>query len=197
MRLSAICSLLATLLEASRAQWDSVCGASVGEGAGAAAWNQTRCDSAVSSCCASGFSVSGWGCCPYVNATCCPNGYACCPAASQCVLRSGSGYDTIYDCVPQGKDGAAAVVADDAGNTTSASVCKPGPELPMSDKLQNVVWIGDSLSIGACCLPCWFASHSFPASPSAPCTLLDRHGACVGRTAQGPGSGPTLSLGCL
>jgi len=28
------------------------------------------------------------------------------------------------------------------------AVCKPGPPLPMSNKLKNVLWIGDSLSIG-------------------------------------------------
>lgn len=100
------------------------------------AWNQTRCDDS-STCCTSGFSVSGVGCCPYTNAVCCPNGYACCPSGTTCTPVSGTGYAVVYNCT--------------VGSTTVApgrSVCKPGPHLPYSTTLKNVLVIGDSVSIG-------------------------------------------------
>jgi len=101
------------------------------------AWNQTACDTETSTCCASLFSVSKVGCCPLPNAVCCPNGYACCPAGTVCNLVSGSSYQAVYNCT-----------ATDRRNTTNLAVCKPGPPLPMSSSLKNVLWIGDSLSIG-------------------------------------------------
>ena len=38
-----------------------------------------------------GFSVSGAGCVPLVNAVCCPNGYNACPAGTTCNLVNGCG----------------------------------------------------------------------------------------------------------
>jgi hypothetical protein len=65
------------------------------------------------------------------------NGYACCPQGTQCVAASGSGYGVVYNCT-----------ANNEYVVTGASVCKPGPPLPYSTSLKNVLIIGDSLSIG-------------------------------------------------
>jgi hypothetical protein len=131
MRIASLIALSAAAVMV-EAQWDQVC---VSEGY--SAWNQTACDSATGTCCDSGFSVSGKGCCSFPNAVCCPGGYTCCPADSQCVLVSGTGYSQIYNCTSQ-----------NAPTITARSVCKPGPHLPFSTTQKNVLIIGDSVSIG-------------------------------------------------
>jgi hypothetical protein len=113
------------------AQWPNVCISQ-----GYSSWNETSCDTSAT-CCPSGFSVSGFGCCPLENAVCCPGGYTCCPTGSTCVLASGSSWSAVYNCTIN------SVVVD-----TANSVCKPGPALPMSNTLKNVLIIGDSVSIG-------------------------------------------------
>ena len=40
-------------------------------------------------CLLQGFSVSGAGCVPLVNAVCCDNGYNACPAGTTCNLVNG------------------------------------------------------------------------------------------------------------
>lgn len=119
------------------AQWDTLCpGASGGP---YSAWNETRCPSASATCCASGFNPSGVGCCPFPNAVCCPgSSFACCPFGTKCTLAGGDGgYDSRYNCT-----------ADDGSISINRATCKGGPPLPMSSTLKNVLWIGDSLSLG-------------------------------------------------
>jgi len=101
-------------------------------------WNETRCPSASATCCPSGFNPSGVGCCSFPNAVCCPGSqFACCPEGSTCVLVQGSGYNVLYNCSTPGKP-----------VSTNRATCKSGPPLPMSTSLKNVLWIGDSLSLG-------------------------------------------------
>ena len=108
------------------AQWDTLC---AGQSGGPySAWNETRCDSATSTCCPSGFNPSGVGCCPFPNAVCCPGSqFACCPAGSTCTLAEGSGYDARYNCT-----------APSGAVSINKATCKGGPPLPMSATLKNV-----------------------------------------------------------
>lgn len=124
--------LLAISAAVAAAQWDQVCVSQ-----GYSTYNQTACPSVDSTCCPSGFSVSKFGCCSYPNAVCCPGGYTCCPSGSQCVPVGGSGYSQVFNCT-----------SSTAPTTTARSVCKPGPPLPYSTTLKNVLVIGDSVSIG-------------------------------------------------
>ena len=124
--------LLSTLLGCS-AQFETLC-----PGQPSDPWAQVRCP-ATATCSPNGFSQGkGWGCCPFVNATSCPNGYACCPSGSTCALISGSGYSAVYSC----QGGSA------APNQVSACPCKPGAAIAPSTTKKNVLVIGDSLSIG-------------------------------------------------
>ena len=101
-------------------------------------WNTTACP-ADATCCSAGFSSTGMGCCPYKNATCCPGiGGVCCPSGTSCVLARGTSYTSVYNCTTPG----GVVVGEDVG------VCKPGALLPPSTTKKNVLYIGDSLSIG-------------------------------------------------
>lgn len=122
-------ALAAAALAVAAAQWPLQCEAK------GTPWSQTRCPAAAT-CCKSGFSTTGFGCCPGANATCCGD-YQCCPAGTKCVAASGSGYDAVYNCT--GADGAVG---------RNLAVCKPGPTLPWSNATKNVLVIGDSLSIG-------------------------------------------------
>ena len=124
-------------LHTALAQWDTLCPGASGKWG---AWNESRCDSATQTCCPSGFSPSGVGCCPFKNAVCCPGSqFACCPEGSTCKLAAGSGYDSRYNCTP----------ADPSlPPTVNAATCKGGPIQPLSATKKNVVWIGDSLSLG-------------------------------------------------
>lgn len=88
------------------------------------------------SCQPSGFNPSTVGCCPFPSSISC-GGYTCCPSDTTCVHTGGSGYGETFNCVKGG------VVQE-----TAASVCKGGPPLPMSRAKKNVIWIGDSLSLG-------------------------------------------------
>jgi hypothetical protein len=113
--------------------WPNVCKVTGGP---YSAWNETRCD-AGATCCTNTFSVSGAGCCPGVGSTCCPNGLQCCPSGTTCEFPVGTSYSTVYQCVKNG-----------VNETTSLCTCKPGPALPYSTTLKNVLVIGDSISIG-------------------------------------------------
>jgi len=102
-------------------------------------YNETRCP-AEATCCGSGFDPSEVGCCTLgANATCC-GGYACCAAGTECKQVAGhaGAYDAVFDCVPPGGGPA----------TKGISVCKGGAPLPMATDKKNVIWIGDSLSLG-------------------------------------------------
>ena len=124
----------ALLLAGAAAQWDTLCPNQ--QGGPYSAWNETRCPSDRATCCSSGFNPSGVGCCSFPNAVCCPS-FACCPQGTKCNLVAGSGYDARYNCT-----------ADDGSSVINRAVCKSGPPLPMSSSLKNVLWIGDSLSLG-------------------------------------------------
>ena len=97
-------------------------------------WNQTRCP-ASNTCAKNGFSVTGWGCSPFANATVCSD-YQTCPSGTKCVSISGSSYSQVFNCVGNG------------AATTSVCTCKPGVPLPMDPTRKNVVSVGDSLTIG-------------------------------------------------
>lgn len=112
--------------------WPNVCVS----GKGYSAWNETRCDSSAT-CCANEFSGSGQGCCPFKDAVCCPGGLQCCPSGTTCVYQTGTSYNTVYQCQ-----------VNSVNVTTSLCSCKPGPVLPFSTSLKNVLIIGDSVSIG-------------------------------------------------
>ena len=125
--------VLATLLPLAAAQWPTLCPNQ--KNGPYSAWNTTRCP-ATATCCGSGFNPSGVGCCSLgAGATCCGD-YTCCPAGTTCKSVSGSGYSEVFNCTGAPE------------TTTAISVCKGGPPLPMSTTKKNVVWIGDSLSLG-------------------------------------------------
>ena len=109
-------------------------------------WSQTRCE-AGHTCCASQYSGSNLGCCPFADAVCCANKLTCCPAGTACVDALPAGWPNpwaaVTTCVPSAGAAAAA-----AANTTGVCVCKPGPPMPPSAALPNVLIIGDSVSIG-------------------------------------------------
>lgn len=71
------------------------------------------------------------------NAVSC-SAWTCCPAGTKCVSLGGGGYSEMFNCTTA------------TGNVigVDTSVCKPGPIIPPSSTLKNVVVIGDSLSIG-------------------------------------------------
>lgn len=87
----------------------------------------------VGTVCAAAYSGNGEGCCPYENATCCPNKQTCCPAGTTC--QDTGGYNTVC-------------VGARANETVGLSVCKSGAKNPFSTTLPNVLIIGDSVSIG-------------------------------------------------
>lgn len=130
MTASVVITLL--LLGGVNCQWPTLCKTS----GSFSAWNETRCP-AGATCTPNGFSASGMGCCPWPNAVACASGYMCCPEGTVCVPISGSGYSTTYNC------SAASTTV-----TTSKCPCKPGPPLPPSSSLKNILVIGDSISIG-------------------------------------------------
>jgi hypothetical protein len=104
-------------------------------------FNETRCP-ASATCAPNPFSLSGWGCAPFINAKIC-NGFQSCPSTTECVLANGSGnftdLHTTYNCVDPGSG---------VSFGTSRCSCKPGAPLPPSTTLKNVLIIGDSISIG-------------------------------------------------
>ena len=119
------------------APWPHACSKSPGT-------NQTRCP-ATQTCCASTFSASGLGCCPWADAVCCPNSLTCCPSGTKCVDSLPHGWPSwgaVTSCEPA--DDAAAPPAPVQGKC----VCKPGPPLPASTTAKNVLVIGDSVSLG-------------------------------------------------
>ena len=136
MRIAALLSLSAFSATSVSAQWDTLCPNA--RGGPYSSWNETRCPSDRATCCPSGFNPSSVGCCPWPNAVCCPGAqYQCCPSGTTCKLAEGSGYDARYNCS-----------APDGGVVINRATCKSGPPLPMSTSLKNVLWIGDSLSLG-------------------------------------------------
>jgi hypothetical protein len=86
----------------------------------------------IGTVCSAHYAVNGEGCCPYENATCCPNNQTCCTSGTTCV-DSG-----LYGTICEGA----------IKNSTGLSVCKSGAALPLSKTLPNILIIGDSVSIG-------------------------------------------------
>jgi hypothetical protein len=108
-----------------------------------AAYNQTRCPKSAT-CCASKFSGSGQGCCPWPGAVCCKNQLTCCPAGSECddtIPPHWPSWGAVTTCKPTATTGARAAVQ-------GKCVCKPGAPQPMSTTKKNVLVIGDSVSGG-------------------------------------------------
>jgi len=87
---------------------------------------------AGTTCCPAAYADTGYGCCPYSNAVCCPNKQTCCEAGSTCV--DDGAYLTTCTAM--------------SGNKTGLSVCKTGPITPPSTILPNVMIMGDSVSLG-------------------------------------------------
>ena len=83
--------------------------------------------------CGAHYAVNREGCCPYENATCCPNNQTCCPSGTTCV-DSGTYGTTCKGAL--------------ANETVGLSVCKAGAALPLSKEVPNVLIMGDSVSIG-------------------------------------------------
>jgi hypothetical protein len=104
------------------------------------AFNQTRCP-ASGTCMPNLYSLSGYGCSPFANATIC-NAFQSCPSTTSCVLAHGSGnytdLHTVYSCVDRFNQ----------SYGSSKCSCKPGAPLPPSPTLKNVLIVGDSISIG-------------------------------------------------
>ena len=88
--------------------------------------------------CSATYSINKLGCCPYENATCCPNKQTCCPAGTVCE-DSGT-----YSTTCKALNGSQLPLKQRIGK----SVCKPGAALPLSKTLPNVFIVGDSVSIG-------------------------------------------------
>eukprot|EP00040_Diaphanoeca_grandis_P005963 m.35340 g.35340 ORF g.35340 m.35340 type:complete len:376 (-) comp17117_c0_seq1:56-1183(-) len=110
-------------------------------------YNQTRCP-ASATCCASEFSASHQGCCPWPDAVCCPNKLTCCPDGTMCVDTIPHGWPSwgaVTTCTTPTKS---KTVDPPALGVTGKCVCKPGAPLPMSTTLKNVLIIGDSVSLG-------------------------------------------------
>ena len=129
-------AILLSLSTFTFAQWDTLCPNQ--HGGPYTSWNETRCPSDRATCCPSGFNPSGVGCCPFTNAICCPGSqFACCPQGTTCSLVTGSGYNSRYNCT-----------SSEGYTQINKATCKSGPPLPMSTTLKNVLWIGDSLSLG-------------------------------------------------
>lgn len=89
-------------------------------------------------CCPIFMSVSGYGCCNLPGASCCPASattQGCCPSGTTCVLTGAY----AATCVPSagGK------------NVSATQVCTPGAHAPPSATQVNIIYIGDSVSIGA------------------------------------------------
>eukprot|EP01047_Picozoa_sp_COSAG01_P002365 COSAG01_NODE_63_length_29632_cov_270.650662_14_plen_463_part_00 len=121
---------------ADAAVWPHACTAVAG-------YNQTRCPKSAT-CCASKFSGSGQGCCPWPGAVCCKNQLTCCPAGSECddtIPPHWPSWGAVTTCKPAATTGAGAAVQ-------GKCVCKPGAPQPMSTTKKNVLVIGDSVSIG-------------------------------------------------
>ena len=124
-------------LACAAAEWPNLCTPMT---ANYTAYNVTRCP-ASATCAPNLYSLSGWGCAPFINATIC-NGFQSCPGTTACVLANGSGnysdLHSVYKCVtPSGLDFG-----------QSRCSCKPGPPLPPSTTLKNVLILGDSISLG-------------------------------------------------
>ena len=101
----------------------------------------TRCP-AWATCAPNAFSLSGWGCAPFTNATIC-SAFQSCPSSTACVLSHGSGNASdlhgVYRCISR---------ASGADWGQSRCSCKPGAPLPLSSTLKNVLVVGDSISLG-------------------------------------------------
>lgn len=108
---------------------------------GPAAYNGTRCNATVATCCDFHWSPNGKGCCAMPNAVCCANGYTCCPEGHTC-QDQGSGWGVVTTCVPSGAAGAA---GGDGAGLLGEQICKPGPPLPLDPARKNVVVMVRSL----------------------------------------------------
>ena len=131
--LSARVAALLAFASAAAAQFDTLCPNA--KGGPYTAYNVTRCPSATATCCTSIFNPSGVGCCPHRNAVCCGNSSGCCPEGTACVPSEVAGLR--FNCTAPG-----------VTMTMNFGTCKGGPPLPMSATRKNVIYIGDSLSIG-------------------------------------------------
>jgi len=116
--------------------WPHLCTA---PSANYSAFNETRCP-AFETCAPNPFSLTGWGCAPFLNATICSN-FQSCPGPTRCVLAAGTpdpnDYHGVYACVGAGN----------ASWGASRCACKPGAPLPPSPALKNVLVVGDSISL--------------------------------------------------
>jgi len=89
-------------------------------------------------CCPIFMSQSGYGCCNLPGASCCPvsaTTQGCCPSGTTCVLTG----PFASTCVP----------ADGGANVSATQVCTPGAKDPPSPTAPSIIYIGDSVSIGA------------------------------------------------
>ena len=133
---SSVSLLLLLLAPGAAALWPNVC-----DPAAAGLYNGTRCPS-WATCMKNDFSVSGFGCAPFPNATVCSD-FQACPAATTCALARGtanaSDLHGVYECVAR---------SNNASWGFSRCSCKPGAPLPPSTTLKNVLVIGDSISLG-------------------------------------------------
>jgi hypothetical protein len=141
MRTVSIFSILSASAAALAAQkWPHLCTTAH---ANYSSFNETRCPP-FATCAPNEFSLSGFGCAPFINATIC-NGFQSCPALTSCVLSNGNASDpqddlhAVFDCVEP---------TTQASWGKSRCSCKPGAPLPPSTTLKNVLIIGDSISIG-------------------------------------------------
>lgn len=121
--------------------WDTLCPHQAGAG-GWDARSETRCPSSRGTCGPNEFSPSLQACCPWPNATLCGHSSAgCCPGGTECVKASGHAIASRFYCVEKGTDRGVIAI--------NLATCKAGPNFPMHPTLPNVVWMGDSISIGA------------------------------------------------
>jgi hypothetical protein len=96
----------------------------------------TCCPVSSSTVCPIFMSNNGFGCCNMPGASCCPKSsttQGCCPAGTTCVLTG----EYSATCVPVS-----------GNNITATQVCTPGARYPPGKALPNVLYIGDSVSIG-------------------------------------------------
>ena len=97
----------------------------------------TCCPVDTATVCPIFMSNNGFGCCNIKGATCCPKSsttQGCCPPETTCVLTG----EYSATCVP----------TNGGSNISATQVCTPGARYPPSLTLPNVLYIGDSVSIG-------------------------------------------------
>lgn len=92
----------------------------------------------LQTCCPTFESLTGFGCCNFPGAVCCPAGpknQNCCPAG--------------YTCAPDGYGATCIPPPNGGSNISGTHICTPGALLPPSQStLPSVITIGDSVSEG-------------------------------------------------